>query len=257
MKRFWVVKGPWVWIWFLFMAGKVLGQTPYEEVYIQGHRCMVIEPADLSPDAPVVLMLHGFGTNGFEQLAVYEQLSLPPCLVVLPDAPLSASHGSYGARTWYDRFTHSRKDMEKSRDYLFEVMDHFSKEPTDSSTPGTESHSRPVILMGFSQGAVMSLEAGLNYKGNIEAIVSMSGLIEYPEKTMAHPLAPKKTPILLVQGEWDPIVQSDNQETMKSLRRAGYHPVIEQFPMGHKINRATILAVSNFLENLFEQNHQN
>jgi phospholipase/carboxylesterase len=248
-----------------------MAETPFTEVYFQGHRCLVVEPADLPSNAPVVIMLHGFGTNRYELLHLCNQLGLPPCLFVLPDAPLRVARASSEAHAWYDRYTHSRKDMEDSRDYLFALMDHFSKDiPDDStrspdpdtgysgpSTPPASPQPRPVIIMGFSQGALMSLEAGLNYQGNIEAIVSMSGFIEYPGKTMAHPSAPRKTPILLVHGEWDPVVQEeDTQETMKVLRRAGYHPVLKEFLMGHKVTYNTINAVSTFLQGVFADNGQ-
>ena len=211
-------------------------------------------------------MLHGFGTNRFELLHLCDQLDLPPCRFVLPDAPLRVARASSEAHAWYDRYTHSRKDMENSRDYLFAVMDHFSKglpeAPSESSdtvggdsnapTPGLSLAPRPVIIMGFSQGALMALEAGLNYRGNIEAIISMSGFIEYPEKTMSHPLAPRHTPILLVRGEWDPVIQEeDTQETLKVLRQAGYRPVLREFLMGHHVTNRTIQAVSEFLQKVF------
>ena len=251
------------------MVDAVQAGSPYTEVFILGHRCLVVEPADLPPDAPVVLMLHGFGTNGYELLHLCDQLDIPPCLFVLPDAPHPVARASSEAHAWYDRYTHSRRDMEDSRDYLFAVMDHFSKDITggsalfsdstkefsNTSTPEERPKSRPVIIMGFSQGALMALEAGLNYKGNIEAIISMSGFIEYPQKTLAHPSAPRQTPILMVHGEWDPVVQEDDtQETMGALRRAGYHPVLKEFLMGHKVTYATLTAVSAFLQGVMDKN---
>ena len=200
-------------------------------------------------------MLHGFGTNGLELLHLCDELDIPPCLFVLPDAPLRVPHMASGAHAWYDRFTHNYQDMKKSRDYLFAVMDHFSKDLPNPIDPGTPAKPRPVIIMGFSQGAVMSLEAGLNYKGNIKAIVSMSGYIEYPSKTMAHPSAPAQTPILLVRGEWDPVIQEDDtQETMSVLKRAGYHPVLKEFRMGHQVTYATVMAVSMFLQSILDKN---
>lgn len=258
-----------VWIGILFLATAAKGEEPYSEIYVQGHRCLVVEPADLPPDAPVVVMLHGFGTNRYELLHLCDQLDIPPCLFVLPDAPHPVARASSEAHAWYDRYTHSRKDMEDSRDYLFAVMDHFSEnisdgsmslsgpstELTDTLTPEESPKPRPVIIMGFSQGALMALEAGLNYKGNIEAIVSMSGFIEYPKKTLAHPVAPRQTPILLVHGEWDPVIQEDDtQETIGALKRAGYRPVLKEFLMGHKVTYATVTAVSTFLQGVLNKN---
>lgn len=251
MKRFIRISRLLLGVGVLFPAFAVMGEEPYSEVYVQGHRCMVLGPSDLPPEAPVVLILHGFGTNGYEPLSYYPQLQLPPCRIVLPDGPFPIARYPSVDHSWYDRFSHSRKDMEKSRDYLFAVMDHFSKEPPD---PGEISKPRPVIIMGFSQGALMALEAGLNYKGNIKAIVSMSGFIEYPEKTLAHPSAPKKTPILLVRGTLDPVIQEDDtQQTMEALRKAGYRPVLKEFVMGHKVTYATKMEVSKFLHEVINK----
>lgn len=207
--------------------------------------CTVAGPADLPSGAPIVVILHGTGATGQSMLYLCGRLQLPPCRYVLPDGPFRAS----GAYAWYDRFTHSRKDIETSRDCLFEVMDRYSKEPSDLSRPGSAKDSRPIILIGFSQGAVMALEAGLNYDGNVKAIVSLSGYIGEPEKALAHPKANKKTPIFLMQGTEDPVVQEQmGLSTAKALRKAGYHPFIKNIPMGHKITDAEIGEVSKFLK---------
>lgn len=252
----------WVGLALFFAAGFVLAEGSYSTEYVQGHRCLVVAPKNLSPDAPVILLLHGYGTNGDEMLAISTEFQLPPCLLVFPDGPLPAGRSPFN-HAWYNRLTHSRKDIERSRDYLCAVMDYFSKQYSTSSdadapleTPvqtKPENTGRPVIIMGFSQGAVMSLEAGLNYKGNISAVVSMNGYLGEPAKTLAHASAPRKTPILLVHGTLDPIVQEEmTQATLQALRKAGYHPVSKGFPIGHKMTAVTFRAVSEFLQSVFE-----
>jgi predicted esterase len=182
-------------------------------------------------------------------LLLSQEMDIPGCQFVLPDGPLPGARPSSLSYAWYDRLTHSRKDIEDSRDYLFAVMDYFSKGPNASSLSGPPQKPKPVILIGTSQGAVMSLEAGINYKGPVAAIVSMFGYIGNPKKTLAHPAAPPTTPILLVQGAYDPVVQvGDNEATMNALKKAGYHPITKILPIGHRISASTIQTVSRFIQ---------
>jgi len=222
-----------------------LGAEPMPQIQVSTELHYVeVGPAELLPDAPVVVILHGTGATGDSMLSLCDQLQLPPCRFVLPDGPLRA----HGAFEWYDRFTHDRKGILYSRDRLFELIDQVVRESAPKSTPGIKAKPRPVILIGFSQGAVMALETGLNYKGNVVGIVSLSGYIGDPEKTLAHPYADHKTPIFLMQGTEDPVVQEEmGQSTVEALRKAGYHPFMKRILMGHKISNLEIEEVSKFL----------
>jgi len=213
---------------------------PVDAVQIEGHRCLVTGPAIISDDAPVVFILHGLGGNAENLYGLIEKMNLPPCRYVLPDAPLTIGDRAYA---WYNFQTQDRDDMVHSRDYLFTLMKYFSTEGEE------KGHVRPIILMGFSQGGVMSLEAGLNYPGKVTAIVSMSGYIWYPSKTLAHPLAPLSIPLLVVHGTKDEIVTEEwTQKTVKALKRAGYQPVFKEFPIAHQISLDSLTAVSKFLQ---------
>jgi phospholipase/carboxylesterase len=157
----------------------------------------------------------------------------------------------YGDNTyaWYNFQTQSRSDMVNSRNYLYGLMRVFS---TVGEKPG---HVRPIIMTGFSQGGVMSLEAGLNYKGKVEGIVCMSGYIWYPDQTLAHPLAPLTIPILMVHGIYDMVVTEDwTQKTVEALKQAGYGPIFKEFPMGHGITRESLAEVTQFLKKVLDRN---
>jgi phospholipase/carboxylesterase len=222
------------------------GEALVSEVQVHGHRCMVVNHENLSERAPVLFILHGLGANANDLFPLIQKMALPPCLYVLPDAPISIGNQSYA---WYNFQTQSYEDTLNSRSYLFDLMKVFSEKGQKTGS------ARPIILMGFSQGGVMSLEAGLNYPGKVAAIVSMSGYIWDPQKTLINPFAPKNVSILMVHGSNDLIVPEQwTQKTLKGLREAGYQPRLTEFPMGHQISSDSISEVSKFLKQVI--NHK-
>lgn len=225
------------------------------ETQVDKHSCLVLDPPVIPPGAPVIITLHGLGANADDLVPFCEQLKLPHCRFVLPDAPLHLPGHPEGAYAWYDFQAQNRKEIEQSRDYLFKVLDRFSDDPNLRPSPGSEKSSRPVVLMGFSQGGVMSLEAGLNYKGKVAAIVSMSGYMPDPWATLTKAEAPFETPILLIHGTEDEVVPIEgSRRAAESLRQTGYHSVsVKEFLMGHTITMESMSEVSKFLRQTISQ----
>ena len=223
----------------------------FSETQVLKHRCLVLDPPVIGAGSPVVIVLHGLGTNAEDLAPLASELSLPACRFVLPDAPLRLPGYPEGAYAWYDFQAQDRKQVEASRDYLFKVMDRFADDPNLRPAPGKAKESRPLVVMGFSQGGVMSLEAGLNYKGKVAAIVSMSGYLPDAWATLTRAEAPFETPILLVHGTEDPVVPVEgSRRAAKALKEAGYQPVLKEFAMPHTITEASLLEVRRFLSAL-------
>lgn len=70
-----------------------------------------------------------------------------------------------------------------------------------------------IVLGGFSQGAAMSIYTGLTAKEKLAGIVSLSGWLllskTFREVLNASPKANEDTPILMCQGDSDPLVRPE------------------------------------------------
>ncbi len=237
---------------FLLLTFSSVGaqKAPYVEENVDGHRCLVVEPAELPAQAPLIIVIHGLGGNATDLVRFFQDLHLPPCRAVFPDGLFHApgSTAKDKAYAWYfPLFEKNRKGIEASRDHLFKLIEHYSRDPQGKPT-------RPVILMGFSQGGVMSLEVGLNCNHPILGIVDMSGYMPDPSKTMERVKAPKTTPILIVHGTQDPIISIQlAQQVQGVLTKAGYHPELKQFNMGHQMSLESMATVHDFLISILEK----
>jgi phospholipase/carboxylesterase len=222
------------------------------DTQVDKHSCLILDPPIIPPGAPVVITLHGLGTNADDLVPFCEQLKVPPCRFVLPDGPLQLPGFPEEAYAWYDFQAHDRKQVEQSRDYLFKVMERFSNDPNLRPTPGSEKKPTPVVMMGFSQGGVMSLEAGLNFKGQVAAIVSMSGYMPDPWSTLMKAEAPFETPVLLVHGKEDQVVPIEgSRKAADAMKQAGYTSItLKEFSMPHTISEESMEEVSRFLSKI-------
>ena len=210
---------------------------------------LVADPAIAQSGAPVIFILHGLGTNAEDLASLVGEFDLPQCRFILPDAPLHLPVYPAGAYAWYDFESHDPGGFQASRDYLWALMDRYALDPNVRPAPGSEKKPSPVVMTGFSQGGVMSLEAGLLWKGGVKAIAAMSGYLPNGPEIVQKAVAPKQTPILLAHGTYDPVVPIEgSRRAAEDLKRAGYAPILKEFPMEHTITEASLDEVRHFLQ---------
>jgi phospholipase/carboxylesterase len=106
-------------------------------------------------------------------------------------------------------------------------------------------------LMGFSQGAMTVLFAGLRRPSAPRAILAFSGALVAPE-TLAAELA-NRAPVLLVHGEADDVVPAQrSRDAEQGLRAAGV-PVESVFVprLGHGIDETGLAMGALALQKAF------
>src|ERR1051326_1593235 len=190
----------------------------------------------------LLIMLHGLG----DSIAGYRwfppALDLPWLNYLLVNAP----DQYYGGYSWYDFIGNMKPGVERSRQLLFELLDSQVKAgfPSDQ-----------IILGGFSQGCLMSLEVGLRYPHRLAGIIGISGYLCDPDKLLGQlsPVA-RDQRILVTHGLFDPMIPfAAVRAQIQQLQSAGLNIEWHEFAKAHNIaGEEELKVIRQFVGNCYE-----
>lgn len=205
-------------------------------------------PASKGAARQLVVLCHGVGANGHDliDLAPSWAHALPDALFVAPDAP-EPYDGVPMGRQWFSLQDRTLAVLEAgARQAAPALLAYVDAELTQAGLPPDA-----VALMGFSQGAMMVLHAGLRRRPPPRGILAFSGaLLDTPG--LAHECT-GHTPVLLVHGREDVVVPfASGPEAESILTRLGM-PVQTVWceGLGHGIDDAGLSAGALFLQRVF------
>ena len=172
----------------------------------------------------VVVFLHGYGANGADLLGLADPLGehLPDTLFIAPDAPENCAGAPFGYQwfpiPWIDGS--SEEEAERGMVQAAEDLDAF----LDAVLIDEDLLPEQMVLFGFSQGTMMSLQVAPRREDEIAGIVAFSGRLMSPD--MLADEAVSKPPILLVHGDQDDVVPVQSlPEAAEALQHAGFREV--------------------------------
>jgi phospholipase/carboxylesterase len=180
----------------------------------------------------LMIMLHGLGDSIEGYRWMQEELGLPWLNYLLVNAP----DEYYGGYSWYDFAGDITPGVTRSRKLLFDLLDAQSK---------AGFLIEQTTLGGFSQGCLMSLEAGLRYQHRFAGIVGISGYVCNPEILLKElsPVAMQQR-VLVTHGSMDPLIPfAQVREQIKQLKAAGLQIEWHEFAKAHTIAGEQELAV--------------
>jgi phospholipase/carboxylesterase len=189
-------------------------------------------PASKAKPRQLVILCHGLGADAFDliDLAPSWQHACPDALFASVHAPFQ--HDSGFGRQWWSVADRSPSVTEAgartAAPYLHGFID---SELNRLGLPGDA-----YAIMGFSQGAMVSLFTGLRCTAAPRAILAFSGALIAPE-TLGNELA-NRPPVLLVHGEADEAVPVSRSHDAESALRAAGVPVDAHYVprLGHGID---------------------
>lgn len=185
----------------------------------------------------IVVFVHGYGADGADLLELADVLGqhLPDTMFYAPDAPQACKGNPFGYQwfpiPWMDGSSEAAaaEGLAASSAALNAFL--------DACLAEADLTDADLALVGFSQGAMISLHVAPRRPNAVAAVVAISGRLLQPE-TLAREMA-VKVPVLLVHGDQDPVVP------FESMKAAGDVLVQNGFEtLGH-VMRGTGHGIAN------------
>lgn len=188
-------------------------------------------------EAPVLLMLHGTGGNEHEIASLAAELQ--------PGAGVLAPRGQvqeHGMLRWFRRHGEG----------LFDVDDVIAR-ATDLAVflDAAREHyglgNRPVIAVGFSNGANIALAAAILHPQTLNRVIAFSGMYPFGDRETSTDLSGGR--LLILNGESDPMAPLSSVRTLITALHqngAGVKQVLR--PGGHGIAHSDLDAARQWLE---------
>ena len=167
------------------------------------------------------MLVHGYGASGADLIGLADVLSphMPGTAFVAPDAPERCVANPMGLQwfpiPWLDGSSQEAAEASMRRsaaDLDAFVTDRLAEEgvgPADA------------VLLGFSQGTMMSLHVAPRRPEAVAGVVGFSGRLLAPESLEAD--AVSRPPVLLVHGDLDDVVPPASMpEAAEALGAAGF-----------------------------------
>ena len=206
---------------------------------------LVREPKLKKDKNPLLLLLHGYGSNEEDLFSFASELP-DEYYVISARAPYDMTYGSYA---WYainfDADENKFSDIgqaQQSRD----VIAHF----IDELIATYSIDSKNITLIGFSQGSILSYAVALSYPEKVQRVVAMSGYLnteiavdDFIENDF------KNLKIFASHGTVDQVIPIDwARKSIPVIEKLGIPVVYKEYPVGHGVAPQNFFDFKNWLQ---------
>jgi phospholipase/carboxylesterase len=160
---------------------------------------------------PLLVQLHGVGSNEADLFSFADRLD-PRFVIVSARGPLTRGPNSYA---WFDVDFLPDGNFHIAPDQLFASRDLIAQFIADATAAYATDPER-VYLLGFSQGAIMSVTTTLTQPDHIAGAAIMSGRLP-PEvlPQLAPASALRGVPIFVAHGTHDGVITIDHARALR------------------------------------------
>lgn len=195
-----------------------------------------------TPEA-LILMFHGVGASpeSLKPLAEFLHHANPDLEIRIP-AGFSPSTISQQGFQWFDVIGVTEENRPARVQQVMPVFDQLIRQQAESAGVSLDK----VVLLGFSQGTIMSLEWLKQSSDAVAGIIGIAGrFAELPQQTPA-----SATPVCLIHGEADPVISVfESQQSHQRLSELGIDSELHLMPdTPHTITQAMYPLMTDFID---------
>jgi phospholipase/carboxylesterase len=201
----------------------------------------------------LVILLHGYGSNARNLIDLAEEFQpiIPDSLFIAPNAIEPWEGGFVDSYQWFSLkagvSNNNIENLSSSIKNSNKILQKFILEQLTKFNLAFEN----LILMGFSQGSMMSIYQGLTLPKKIRCVISFSGKIVQPE--MVGDKIISKPDICLIHGNKDSVLPFNNFLEAKEILTKESIPFssFEIHNMDHTINFQAIKNAQDFIKKFY------
>ena len=162
---------------------------------------IILEPLSKEKPKSAVILCHGYGGDGkdISILGNYWRAHLPDTIFICPDAPEKCAASPAGFQ-WFDLMDQTPEQI-LSKSLIAESK---LNKLIDEVKSKNDLSANQIMIGGFSQGCMISLQTGIKRKDAINSIIGYSGRIIDAEHLGKNIIS--KPNIILMHGDIDQIV---------------------------------------------------
>ena len=206
---------------------------------------LVREPQNLNSKTPLLILLHGYGSNE-EDLFSFVPTLPEDWLVVSFRAPLNSQYEGY---SWYDidlMNTENRIDIPQAKESLNGILENILKISNHYGLTDNETH-----LCGFSQGGILSYALALE---NPQLFSKIACLSCYPEEKLMENMVKDKKKLerlrfFISHGTEDAVIPLElGRKAADLLYDLSCYFSFREYMSGHGVNQKNYMDLMDFFK---------
>ena len=185
----------------------------------------------------VLIALHGWTGNISSMEPVANAWALDDVKWVLLQAPYIAAGGGF---TWFD----GDEDIGWKYQDSFDILSKLISELNDQGFP-----NHAIYILGFSQGACLSMEFMIRQTFSLGGIIPIAGFIRYKERFKQDVLnESRNTRVLLLHGDKDEVILPEqSQMSFELFKGEGFETQLHILAARHKVPLQAKNLIENFI----------